>query len=220
LSPIATILSTKIVSEAQKELLLNAGLGYVEYNAIEVELLDFRYNNKVKNVIFTSKNAVNAIQGLGINIENCFCVGEKTKRILEGNGYNVVETSQNATELANSIVKKHKNDQFLFLCGNRRRDELPMILKKHGIQLQEHIVYNTHFNKKRFQRPFDGILFFSPSAIQSYMTSNALDNSIAFCIGNTTASEAKKYTSNIIVANKPTIENVIVQAVKYFDKKI
>ena len=35
-----TVLSTKILTPSQKELLLNSGIGFVEYNALEFEFLD------------------------------------------------------------------------------------------------------------------------------------------------------------------------------------
>ncbi|WP_298542410.1 uroporphyrinogen-III synthase [uncultured Aquimarina sp.] len=216
----STILSTKKLSTAQKGLLLNSGIGFVEYNAIEIELLDVDFNRDIKHAIFTSKNAVKAIQNSKFSIQNCFCVGENTKKLLEENGQKVVETAQNASDLGEIISKNYKNGKFYFFCGNLRRDELPLILKEDNIELEEEIVYKTHKRSKKFDRVFDGILFFSPSAIQSYVSNNFIDKSMVFCIGNTTASEAKKYTNNIIVANKPTVENVIVQAVKYFDKRI
>ncbi|WP_299258910.1 uroporphyrinogen-III synthase [uncultured Aquimarina sp.] len=215
-----SILSTKKLATAQKELLLNSGIGFVEYNAIEIELLDIEFNRDIACAIFTSKNAVKAIHNSDLNIENCFCVGANTKKFLEKNGQKVVEMAQNASELGKIIAKNYKNEQFYFFCGNLRRDELPLILKENKIKMEEVMVYKTHIKSKKFDRKFDGILFFSPSGIQSYISNNIMDTSTAFCIGNTTASEAKNYTNNIIVANKPTVENVIVQAVKYFDKRI
>ncbi|MHA7059337.1 uroporphyrinogen-III synthase [Aquimarina sp. M1] len=216
----STILSTKKLSTAQKELLLNSGIGFVEYHAIEIELLDIDFAKDVQNAIFTSKNGVKAIYNSQLTIQNCFCVGENTKKLLEENGQKVIETTQNASELGKIIVEKHKNEQFYFFCGNIRRDELPSILKENNIKFEEVIAYKTRKKTKKFNRAFDGILFFSPSGVESYISGNILGESTAFCIGNTTASEAKKYTNNIIVANKPTVENVIVQAVKYFDKRI
>ena len=68
-------------------------------------------------------------------------------------------------------------------------------------------------NLKKFESKFDGILFFSPSGVQSFTEQNRL-NSTAFCIGETTASKAKKHTHEIIIASKPSIENVIVKVVK------
>ncbi|MBQ4801317.1 uroporphyrinogen-III synthase [Aquimarina sp. MMG015] len=216
----ATILSTRKLSSSQKELLLNSGIGFVEYNAIEIELLELEFNRDIKNAIFTSKNAVKAIQNSEFTIENCFCVGENTKKLLEENGQKVVEIAQNASNLAKIIVKSYKKEQFYFFCGNMRRAELPLTLKENTIQLEQIVVYKTHMKSKKFDRTFEGILFFSPSGVQSYTMTNSVDESMAFCIGNTTASEAKKHTKNCIVANKPTVENVLVQAVKYFYKRI
>ncbi len=211
-----SVLSTKKLSLAQKELLLNAKIGYVEYDGIRIELLEIKEEAQIENTIFTSKNAVNAIIASGINVSDCFCVGENTKKLLEENGQNVVETAQNASDLAKIIIKKHKNKSFLFFCGNLRRNELPDLLQQNNIDVKEQVVYKTYLNSKKFDRSFDGILFFSPSGVQSYVKENEMNKSIAFCIGKTTASEAKKHTNTIIIANKPTVENVIVQAVKYF----
>lgn len=216
----STILSTKKLSKTQKELLLNSGIGFVEYNAIEIELLDVEFNRDIQNAIFTSKNAVRAVENSEFRIEKCFCVGENTKKLLEKNGKKVIETAQNASDLGKIIAENYQNESFLFFCGNRRRDELPSILEENNIRLEEVVVYNTHQKMKQFHRDFDGIFFFSPSAVQSYIATNTIGKSIAFCIGNTTAAETRKHTNNNIVANKPTVENVIVQAVKYFDKRI
>lgn len=213
-----TVLSTKMLSPSQKELFLNSGLGLVEYNALKIELLDVKIPFNYSNYIFTSKNAVkaflNQVNTLDLSRYNVFCVGEKTKSLLEENGLNVQEMAENASELAETLTKKYQNESFLFLCGNKRRDELPDTLKKYNIQYKELEVYHTHLNPKKFQRDFDGILFFSPSGIRSYLSENFLGNSTLFCIGNTTASEAQKHSKNIIVANKPTVENVLVQAIK------
>ncbi|GAA4110345.1 uroporphyrinogen-III synthase [Aquimarina addita] len=220
-----TVLSTKKLSTAQQELLLNAGIGLVEYNALDIELVPIDLSENIKNGIFTSKNAVRAMLNLNIayssddfKIQNTFCVGEKTKLFLETNGQKVLETAETAADLAKIISKKYKNEQFSFFCGNLRRDELPLILKNNSVRLKEYIVYRTHLNSKIFNRIFDGILFFSPSGVQSYVRTNRIGDSVVFCIGNTTASEAKKYTQTVCVANKATIENVIVQVVKYFKK--
>jgi len=216
LTPRPSILSTKKLTLAQKELVLNANIGFVVYDAIRIELLKISDAITIKNAIFTSKNAIKAILNSKITISNCFCVGENTKKLLEENGYKVVETAQNASELAKIIVKKYKMELFYFFCGNLRRDELPDFLRENKVVCKEKIVYKTHQNLKKFDRDFDGVLFFSPSGIQSYVAENRIKKSVSFCIGNTTASEAKKYTDRIVIANKPTVENVIVQAVKYF----
>ena len=44
------------------------------------------------------------------------------------------------------------------------------------------------------------------------------DLTIAFCIGETTASEAKKHFKNIIVAELPTVESVIKSVNNHFQE--
>lgn len=213
-----TVLSTKILKPSQKELFLNSGLSLVEYDAIKIEFLDTKIPFEYQNYIFTSKNAVKVFlrqinESQKKKIQT-FCVGEKTKALLEDNGLNVVETAEYATALAAIIVKNYKEETFLFLCGNKRRDVLPVAMTENNIQFKELNVYKTILSPKAFHRDFDGILFFSPSGIQSYLSENTIGNSILFCIGETTAAEAQKHSKNIIVANKPTVENVLVQVIK------
>ncbi len=215
-----SIVSTKKLSLAQKELLLNTGIGFVEYEGIQIEFLNNIGKSEIRNAIFTSKNAVTSVLKSETSILNCFCVGENTKKLLEENGKKVIETAKNASDLAKIIIKTYKNESFLFFCGNLRRNELPDLLHQNNVHIKEQIVYNTHLNAKKFDRSFDGVLFFSPSGVQSYVLENTLGASVVFCIGNTTASEAKKYTKNIIIANQPTVENVIVQAAKYFNQDL
>ena len=219
-----TVLSTKMLSPSQKELFLSSGLGLVEYDALKIEQLDVKIPFTHSNYIFTSKNAVKAFlkqaKDSDLSKFNAFCVGEKTKTLLKENGLKVVEMAENASELAKILVEKHQNESFLFLCGNKRRDELPDTLSKNNVQYKELEVYRTLFNPKQFQRDFDGILFFSPSGIRSYLLENTLGNSTLFCIGETTAAEARKHSNQIIVANKPTVENVLVQAIKELSIKM
>jgi uroporphyrinogen-III synthase len=214
----ATVLSTKKLSPQQKSLLINAGIGVVERNFIKIAPLNFKIENLPENVIFSSKNAVKAIlqkeETQLVKQKKIFCVGEKTAAFLSEKGFQVAETANYGADLAKLIIQKYASESFLFFCGKMRNDELPKILKKGAISLTEVEVYDTVLSPKKYERSFDGVLFFSPSGVQSFSSENELSGSIAFCIGKTTASEAKKYTDKVIIANKPSIENVIVQAVK------
>ncbi|WP_420603358.1 uroporphyrinogen-III synthase [Flagellimonas sp.] len=215
-----TVLSTKILTPSQKELLLNSGIGFVEYNALEFEFLDVEIPTDCSSLIFTSKNAVKAFlrrsdESNFLNLHT-YCVGEKTKSFLEEKGLNIVKMAHNASELGDFLVKNHKNEDFLFFSGNQRRPELPELLEKNNIRYKEIQMYNTHLRPKKFNRIFDGVLFFSPSGIRSYLLENEIKQSLSFCIGPTTSTEAKKHTDQIIIANKPTVENVLVQVIKHF----
>ncbi|MDT0675302.1 uroporphyrinogen-III synthase [Autumnicola musiva] len=213
-----TILSTKVLSPSQKQLILNSGIGFVEYDAIKIDFTDFEVPSVV-NAIITSKNAANAILKKNISVQNCFCVGEKTSGLLKSSGFDIAETSDYGRDLANIIIEKYSDENFTFFCGNKRRDEIPSVLKEHNIAFKEIEVYKTSLNFQQFQQEFDGVLFFSPSGVKSFIKEIKLKDSVAFCIGETTASEAKKHTENIVIATTPGIENVIVQVVKYFKSR-
>tara|TARA_R110002012_G_scaffold297173_1_gene495047 strand:- start:1539 stop:2189 length:651 start_codon:yes stop_codon:yes gene_type:complete len=214
-----SILSTKKLSTSQKQLFLNSGLSLVEYDAINTETTNFKFpSENIKNAIFTSKNSVNAVSGK-VQVKNCFCVGEKTADLANESGFHIQEIADYGKDLAEIIIQKYSKENFIFFCGNKRRDDIPEILKKNRIDFKEIEVYKTTLSPRAFSQEFDGILFFSPSAVQSFTAKNQLNDTTAFCIGNTTAAEARKHTNNIITATKPSIENVIVQVVKYFKNK-
>ena len=64
----------------------------------------------------------------------------------------------------------------------------------------------------------DGILFFSPSAVESYLKLNAIKEEMCFCIGETTAESLEnKKVKKIIIAEKPSVENVIYEVIEYYN---
>src|SRR5690554_5566432 len=128
-----TVLSTKKLTDLQRSLLLQAGIGLVEYNAIAIEEVDFEAEEKIENAIITSQNTVNALIDNIALIENCFCVGEKTKKMLEANGHQVKVMTDYGKELAEIIVRDYADKKFTFFCGNLRRDELPELLTKNKV---------------------------------------------------------------------------------------
>lgn len=208
------ILSTKILSNEQKQLLQNTGIELVEHNAISIQFLEFEAPNFIKNAIFSSQNAVQSIVDKKIKIENVFCVGEKTKQFLIENGQNVVKMSKNASELGDFIKKNYQNEDFYFFSGNLRMEAIPGSIKASKNSIFELKTYKTELNSMNFDQKWDGILFFSPSAVQSFTTYNSITNTPNFCIGNTTAKEAKKHTELIYIADNQSIEGVIEKAIK------
>lgn len=209
-----TVLATKKLKENQRSLLLNAGISFVEYNAIKIEFIPFEVPKNIENAIFTSQNAVNAVMSYELGVRSCFCVGEKTKQLLKENGLNVIKMTEYASELADYLVKTHKDEAFHFFCGNIRSNEIPVRLKENNITFEEIEVYKTTLDPKKFERKFDAILFFSPSGVRSFFSENNTAIGIAICIGKTTAAEAKKYTENVVIANSTTVESVIAKTVK------
>ena len=220
-----TVLSTKKLETNQRELLLNAGLSFVEYDAITIAFLEVSIPEVIENAIITSQNGVRSILNAKPTIQNCFCVGEKTKALLVQNGYNVIEMGRNSIELAQIVAEKYRKEAFHYFCGSRRRDKLPNLLKASKIDVIEVKTYKTELNLKKFDQKWDGILFLSPSGVESYFSANFKKDEVnieqspnhellCICIGETTASEAKKYSQNTVIANATSVESVIVKAVK------
>ncbi|SFU27055.1 uroporphyrinogen-III synthase [Pustulibacterium marinum] len=216
----ARILSTKKLTLSQQELLLNKGFSLVQADFIKIDFMKINADKFYPNIIITSKNGVLSLekQQLLNRLENktVYCVGSKTERLLADKGIEVAQHFQNAKTLADFIVSEKNTEAFTYICGNIRRKELPNILKENHIVLDEKIAYKTLFSPLKTNSDFDGVLFFSPSLVESYFFNNQLSGA-AFCIGETTAKSAAQYTQNIITASQPTIENVIVKVVKYFE---
>ncbi|WP_340064387.1 uroporphyrinogen-III synthase [Ascidiimonas aurantiaca] len=215
---IARVFSTKKLSLAQKELLLNANVALSEADFIQTEPVPFPRPEFVENAIFTSQNAVKQVSLQLIPVQHVFCVGDKTRELALASGFNVIEHAYDAKSLANLLIKKHASKHFIFFCGETRRDELPDMLNEHTVSLEEIPVYRTRETPKQISGKFDGVLFFSPSAVRSFIQKNTLKQEMAFCIGKTTEQEVKKHTNTFRTATRPTVENVIVQVVKHFSK--
>lgn len=216
----ASVLSTRKLTRSQKELLLNAGIGLVEKDFISIVPLEFSVEELPQNLIFTSQNSVKIFDRYFSKSKpldkNIFCVGEKTAALLSEKGYSVKETADYGAELSERIAALYKQEEFMFFCGKKRNPDLPDTLLQHHINFSEKHIYDTVFTPTKIDRIFDGLLFFSPSGVKSYYKENAPSESTAFCIGTTTAAEAEKYTSRIMLAKKPSIENVIVQVIRQF----
>lgn len=190
----------------------------MEYDAIQIEFLPFEMSDHLENVIFTSQNAVEAVftKNPGIRFGRCFCVGEKTRALLEHYDQLVIKTTEYAAELSKYLIENHVGDAFQFFCGNIRSDEIPSQLTENNIDFKEITVYKTTLNPKKFGRNFDAAMFFSPSGVRSYFSLND-SNSVkkAVCIGTTTAAELQNHLDmdNVIIANSTTIESVIAKTI-------
>lgn len=216
------IVSTKKLLPSQKQYLLNAGFGVIEADFIRTTPLDFETEHIYSSLIFTSQNAVNSVLRNSIahilKTKKIFCVGIKTKQLLESNGFKVMAYTNYASELAQIITEKYNTEKFTFFSGTLRMDTLPNSMKQADIPFNELTVYKTTLTPVKIQPDINGILFFSPSGIESYLQENRITNQTCFCIGTTTAQALKNKTEKIVIASKPTIENVIIKAIKHYNK--
>lgn len=222
------ILSTKKLQSNQKQFLLNAGFAVVEADFIEIQNKDFTFSNIQNNLIFTSGNAVKAVSNhpdvQDIRRNPAFCVGEKTADLLDENGFTVQEIANSAGELAQIIITQYPTESFTFFNGNLRLDELPNQLKNANVLWNETKVYQTVLAPSQINSVFDGILFFSPSAVESFLSANKITDETCFCIGHTTAKALENTpiaigAKNIIIANQPSVENTIIQTINYYKQQ-
>lgn len=217
------ILSTKKLSPSHKAFLESKGISVVDYDAISIKFRDVQIPAGFEFLIFTSKNAVRAFlkQSDKVGLQNliCFCVGEKTRALLEANGFKVLFSAGNAMDLARYLAKEHHNNRMLFICGNQRRDELPNLLHEYHMALTELVVYDTVANPLTQPGDFEGMLFFSPSGVNSYFSCNPPGEAIAYCIGPTTAAAASDYTVKYKCADTPTLESLLLLVAGDLGKK-
>lgn len=215
------ILATKKLLPNQNQLLLEANFMVIEEDFIQTKIIDFELEQVNQNLIFTSQNAVQSIlqhpKCADLKSKNVFSVGMKTKELLSKNGFNVIAYTGYASDLAEIISLIYNKESFTFFSGNLRRDVLPNTLKENQITFNEIQVYETVLTSKKITNKLDGILFFSPSGVESYFKSNTIKKEICFCIGETTAEVLEnKKIENIIIADKPTVENVIAEVIEYY----
>lgn len=214
------LLSTKILSPQQRQRLLQTGVSYSERNFITTKALPFSANVSEQTLVFTSQNAVKAVfEQHNFSGKNCYCVGEKTKALLLEKGQNVVKMTYNSADLAEFIAKNNKNGSFLFFAGKQRRSELETVLSAEGITLAVVEVYETIAQPKAVGA-FDGVLFYSPSGVNSFHQNNTLNDSVGFALGSTTAEALAPHTSTIITATQPTVEHLIVAVKKHLTHKL
>lgn len=187
-----------------------------------------RLASQPATAIFTSSNAVTAVMELLQTLPDqgarwqVYCLqGATLDTVLQYfDAQQVVATTAYSKELAVKLLADQPDAPLLFFCGDQRRDELPDTLSAGGALLQEYQVYQTVATPVKLTTDYQGILFFSPSAVNSYFSMNALPPAaVCFAIGHTTAGALQPYTSadRIIVCERPGTNEMIQTVIEYFD---
>jgi uroporphyrinogen-III synthase len=174
-------------------------------------------------VVFTSMNAVEAVAYFQEDSRpewDIYCIGNTTAKLVSKyfGEQHIAGTAVDAASLAELIVEVGVTGELIFFCGDQRRDELPRVLREHDIEVNEITVYQTIALPHKIEKDYRGILFFSPSAVESFFTKNKLpQETILFAIGNTTATEIRKHTRNkILISDEPGKENLVRKMIDYF----
>lgn len=178
-------------------------------------------------IVFTSMNAVEVVaESIKEQQEkwNIYCIGTTTNELVKKyfGAEKIAGTANSAADLAVSIIKSKQVNKLTFFCGDQRREELPEILRNNNIEVSEITVYQTTAVAHQVKEIFDGILFFSPSAVNSFFSTNQIPSTtILFAIGETTANEIKSFSSNkIVVTTLPGKENLVKTMMTHFEKTL
>ena len=226
-----TILSTREIDQEFKQGIQALGmkLEVVPFISIEsfdnvevqqeVELLE---TYKV-GVIFTSVNAVKAVSALlhgSMPSWNVYCIGYATQQAVREYFPNssIAGVANDANSLAELIIINDNCEELFFFCGDKRKEDLPERLNEAGITVNEIIVYHTRLQPQKIDKHFDAVLFFSPSAVDSFFKLNSDDSHTAwFAIGNSTAKQISKYSGHkVMVAGEPNSASLLKSIAEYF----
>lgn len=226
-----TILSTgkldlaQVEKAAAKNIMIEVipFISTVFIHATEWEILVQPFLSQAASVIFTSGNAVEAVGEATKNTSpawDIYCTGYNTKLLAEKYfpSSQIVAVADNAEGLADEIAEKKINEPVLFFCGDQRRQELPGKLELAGIIVKEIVVYRTKPTPVKLDKKYNGILFFSPSAVQSFFSENEVDNEpVLFAIGNTTLKALQAFSvDKMLQSETPEKEKLVDLAIEYF----
>lgn len=146
-----------------------------EFRKQKIDILNFTA------IIFTSRNAVDHFfmmcKELKVDVPpdmKYFCISEQTSNYLQK--YIVIRKRKIFTGLKTAqdlieILKKHKNERYLFPCSDIRKNDIPDFLEKNGYDYAEAVMYHTVASDlSHLENVFYDILaFFSPSGINSLL---------------------------------------------------
>ncbi len=225
------VLSTKVLNQ---ETLDKASVNDITIDELPFITTEPINTDELKNIlrgflqqnitaVFTSKNSVKAFDQI-VNAEvpwKIFCIGNSTKNFVSKifGEEKVSGIADSAAELSDVILQDEAIKKVIFFCGRQRMEELPEKLKANELEVEEIIVYETWETPQKITKKiYDGILFFSPSAVKSFFSLNKInDQTKIFAIGKTTADAILQHINKeIIIAETSGEEDIIDQVIAHF----
>ena len=203
------------------------GIAYKEFRKQKINILEHTA------IIFTSRNAIDHFFRIckEAKIETptdmkYFCITEQTANYLQK--YIVIRKrkvftgTKTALDLL-EVIKKHKTENFLFPCSNKRQKDLPDYMGTNDFKITEAVMYETvSSDLSDLENVFyDVIAFYSPSGITSLLENFPefkQNNTRIAAFGPTTAQAVKD--ANLILdiqapmPNAPSMTGALEQYIK------
>lgn len=131
-------------------------------------------------------------------------------------------TAARAQDLADLMLNDPVTGPVIFFAGDQRRPDLPEAFARAGRVLHECVVYGNRPKPRlsAITHP-EALLFFSPSAVEGYLTTNQpTRDTPCFAIGPTTAETLIQHGfQKIHQSPEPRSESLIDQLIDYFTHK-
>ena len=203
------------------------GVAYKEFRKQKINILEHTA------IIFTSRNAIDHFFRIckEAKIETptdmkYFCITEQTANYLQK--YIVIRKrkvftgTKTALDLL-EVIKKHKSENFLFPCSNKRQKDLPDYMGTNDFKITEAVMYETvSSDLSDLENVFyDVLAFYSPSGITSLLENFPefkQNNTRIAAFGPTTAQAVKD--ANLILdiqapmPNAPSMTGALEQYIK------
>ena len=175
--------------------------------------------SKYDAIIFTSKNAIHAIDSFNKAWKNIpsYVISEQTAKLVKDLNGKIayISKTKHGNEFAYEILDLLKNKKVLYLRGKEIVSDLIEILSEEKIQINDEIIYENCFNEavKSIDIPKNSkIIFTSPSTIEYFFKVFSWDESFtAISIGKTTA---KYFPKNIkpVIADDTSFKSCVNKA--------
>jgi len=203
-------LEQKIAKANYPKLVIDA-VPFIETTCITApEIIDELTNlaSQEAFVVITSQVAVDWLSKNIHSIPNWViaCMQGQTQEALIKMGWGTLVkfTAADSHALAEKIISTiPTTTPVYFLAGNQRLTTIPQYLHQNGFKVKETIVYTTTAKKQQLNKQYAGIVFLSPSAVNSFFDQYRIQkDTVLFAIGATTAAAIQNRCENEIVLSK------------------
>lgn len=217
------VLSTKLLNEVAIARLAEAGLEVIAQSFIHIDILDHISLPKVQraDAIITSANAVKALSAIRHRLpafQTIYCIAGRTEALVRETFDAELIARPYASALLEILVAAPHKYPLWFFKGNKALPTIPEGLQHAGIPFEAIEVYQNKATPVVLESDFDAVLFFSPSAVESFLQDNIIpDNTITFAIGTTTAKALKPFAKRLVISKEPTEASIIDAVLEYFN---
>jgi len=220
------IVATRKLTSAKVDELKAKGWKFTDHDFISKLIhvpADLQEQSIHRHVVLTSITGVKAFleiaRQLHLDTDNyqVYCISRGTKEYASALGLNIKSSAPNASSLADEILKDVEVKEVTHVCSNLRRSELSDKLIYSGVAVYDVIAYRTEFTPVNIDNFYDAIIFFSPSAVDSFLSLNSLRQVPCFCLGKTTADYARQEGyQHTYIPEAPSEDILLKTVINYF----